>query len=65
MEGINLNSALAGVKTNSNPTSLTGAVSLKMLDKTMEMADTMNQSMVKMMENSVTPHLGGNIDLSL
>lgn len=65
MEGINLNSALAGVKINSNPTSLTGAVILKMLDKTMEMADTMNQSMVKMMENSVTPHLGGNIDLSL
>ena len=65
MEGINLNSALAGVKINYNPTSLTGAVSLKMLDKTMEMADTMNQSMVKMMENSVTPHLGGNIDLSL
>ena len=65
MEGINLNSALTGVTINSNPTSLTGAVSLKMLDKTMEMADTMNQSMVKMMENSVTPHLGGNIDLSL
>ena len=65
MEGINLNSALAGVKIKSNPTSLTGAVSLKMLDKTMEMADTMNQSMVKMMENSVTPHLGGNIDLSV
>lgn len=42
--------------------SLAYAVGVKMLDQNMEMSEAMNQQMIKMMENSVTPNLGGNID---
>lgn len=42
--------------------SLAYAVGVKMLDQSMEMNEAMNQQMVQMMENSVTPNLGGNID---
>lgn len=49
------------------------AVSMAMLQKTMHMdsttVDTLMQDMVKanksIMENSVTPHIGGNVDVSL
>ena len=56
---------MVGITNMLDQNGLMQQVGIKMLDKTMEMADTMNQSMVKMMENSVAPHLGGNIDLSL
>lgn len=45
--------------------SLSSATSLKMLDSTMELSQQMSQEMIKMMENSVTPYLGGNIDVSI
>lgn len=62
MNGIDMNSALMYVSANPSPNSIAGAVSIKMLDQTMEMSEEMNSEMIKMMENSVTPHLGGNID---
>lgn len=64
MEITALNSALnlyEAAPTNS----VSSATSLKMLDNTMEMTEQMSQEMIKMMENSVMPHLGGNIDVSI
>lgn len=43
--------------------SLAYAVGTTMLDKQLEMNETLNASMIRMMEQSVTPHLGGNIDV--
>lgn len=43
--------------------SLAYTVGLSMLDMNMELMETMNQQLLHAMEQSVTPHLGGNIDL--
>ena len=43
--------------------SVVQAVSVEMLDQAMEMNEAMNSQLISLMENSVTPHLGGNIDL--
>ncbi len=34
------------------------------LSKSLDNMETMGASMISMMENSVTPHIGGNIDIS-
>ncbi len=65
MDLMNIGSALSAVKAAPSPASLTGAVSMKMLDNTLDMNEQMNAGMVKMMENSVTPHIGGNLDVSV
>ena len=56
MDIANISSALSAVNA-SDPGSLASAVSLKMLDNSL--------SLTKMMENSVYPNLGGNIDVSV
>ena len=43
--------------------SLGQAVSIEMLDQTMKMNEAMNAQLIQMMEQSVTPHLGGNVDI--
>lgn len=43
--------------------SLAYAVGTAVLDNQLEMNEELNASMIKMMEQSVTPHLGGNIDV--
>ena len=43
--------------------SLPEMVSVAMLDKTMELNQQLNTEMIQAMEHSVTPHLGGNVDL--
>ena len=43
--------------------SLSEAVSIKMLDNAMALNESMNAQMVSMMEQSVNPNLGGNIDI--
>lgn len=45
--------------------SLAEAVSVKMLDQTMDMSEAMNTQLLQMMEQSVNPHLGGNLDIRL
>ena len=45
--------------------SVAQAVSVEMLDQTMEMSEAMNAQLISLMEQSVTPHLGGNIDIRL
>lgn len=65
MDIMNVNSALSAVQLSASSNKITGAVSMKMLDNTLEMNEAMNDSMIKMMENSVTPYLGGNFDMSV
>ena len=43
--------------------SLAYAVGTAVLDNQLEMNEGLNASMIRMMEQSVTPHLGGNIDV--
>lgn len=38
-------------------------VSVAMLDKTMELNQQLNTEMIQALEHSVTPHLGGNVDV--
>lgn len=60
----NVNSALSAINT-SEPSFLMESVGMKMLDKTLDTSASMNDSIIRMMENSVTPYLGGNIDVSV
>ena len=43
--------------------SLAYAVSTAVLDSQLEMNEVLNASLLQMMEQSVTPHLGGSIDV--
>ena len=43
--------------------SVAQAVSVEMLDQAMEMNEAMNSQLISMMEQSVNPNLGGNIDI--
>lgn len=65
MEIAAVSSALSAVQSYgpSMTGSISQAVSIKMLDQTMEMNEAMNSQLISLMEQSVTPHLGGNIDL--
>lgn len=65
MDMMNVSSALSAVQVTNSSNKVTSAVSLKMLDNTLNMNEAMNDSMIKMMENSVTPYLGSNFDMSI
>ncbi len=43
--------------------SIQSQVSVAMLDKTMELQEAMGENITKMMEQSVNPAVGGNIDI--
>lgn len=58
-----INSALHTIDTASSAGSMMNAVGIKMLDKTLELGEMQEQGMIQMMEQSVHPELGGNIDL--
>ena len=60
----NVSSALSAINA-SEPSSLMESVGVKMLDKSLDASVSMNDSMIRMMENSVTPYVGGNIDVSV
>lgn len=68
MDIANVSSALSAVSSYDIGSSVSGVslpevVSIAMLDKTMELNEQLNTQMVQALEHSVTPHLGGNIDL--
>ncbi len=68
MDIANVSSALNTVSSYNIGTSVSGVslqeyVGVAMLDKTMELNEQLNASMIQALERSVTPHLGGNIDL--
>lgn len=45
--------------------SVAQTVSIEMLGQAMEMSESMNCQLLSLMENSVTPHLGGTIDIRI
>ena len=48
-----------------DPGSLANAVSIKMLDNAISSNESLGVGLAKMMENSVYPNLGSNIDVSV
>lgn len=64
MQSSTVNSALSAVSQSASGTYVQD-VSIKMLDNAIDLNNTMAQGTIKMMENSVTPYLGGNIDISV
>ncbi|MFB1049902.1 YjfB family protein [Paraliobacillus sp. JSM ZJ581] len=54
---------IAALSTVMSQASLQQQVSLSVTNKTMEQAEVVNEGLIKMMEQSVTPHLGGSIDV--
>lgn len=61
-----VSSALSAVQSyGSYSGSLAQAVSVKMLDNAMEMNEAMNSQLISLMEQSVTPNLGANIDIRI
>ncbi len=62
-----VSSALSAVNSYA-PTSIGSvaqAVSVEMLDQAMTMNEAMNSQLISLMEQSVNPNLGGNIDLRI
>jgi hypothetical protein len=53
-----LSTAMSSIKTNND-------VGVLMLDKQLELMDTMGDSMVNALEKSVNPHIGGNFDMTV
>ena len=56
---------IGGVSTNISTTNVKNDVDLLMLKKSLDTLETSGDSLTKMMEASVNPHIGGNIDLSV
>lgn len=54
---------IAALSTSMALTDLQSQVGVAMLSKGLDTVEVLGDSMIKMMENSVTPHLGGNIDI--
>ena len=68
MDIANVSSALNTVSsynigTSVGAVSLPEGVSVAVLDMTMELNAQLNAQMTQLLEHSVTPHLGGNIDV--
>lgn len=56
---------IASLSTALSMTKLNNDIGVLMLGKQLDTAEAMGDSMIKLMEQSVTPHLGGNIDISV
>lgn len=63
MDMININSALSSVQQYDSINSVPAEASMMMLNHVMESNAVMSNSMLHMMELSVNPHIGSNIDL--
>lgn len=68
MDIAGLSSALSTVSSydigsSTDPVTLQEDVGIAMLGKSLDMTQTLGTGMVQMMEHSVTPNLGNNIDL--
>ena len=65
MDGISgISSPALSDLTKAQPQTMASEVGTVMLGKSLELMQTMGDSMTKMMEQSVTPHIGGNIDFT-
>ena len=56
---------IASLSTALSMTNLNGDIGVLMLSKQLDAVETMGDSMIKIMEQSAAPHLGGNIDISV
>ena len=56
---------IASLSTALSMSQLNSDIGVLMLSKQMDTMEVMGDSMIKLMEQSVTPHLGGNIDVSI
>ena len=56
---------IASLSTALSTTQLQNDVGVLVLGKQLDTVEVMGDSMIKMMEQSVNPHLGANIDISI
>ncbi len=56
---------IASLSTALSTTQLQNDVGVLMLSKQLDTVEVMSDSMIKMMEQSVNPNLGANIDISI
>ncbi len=56
---------IASLSTALSMSKLNNDIGILMLGKQLDNAEMMGESMVKIMEQSATPHLGQNIDISV
>ena len=56
---------IAALSTALSMANVSNDVGVLMLSKQLDSMEDMGASMAKLMEQSVTPHLGGNIDISV
>lgn len=56
---------IAALSTGMNILDVNTDAGVLMLSKNLDLIETMGDGMVKMMEQSVAPHLGANIDISI
>ncbi len=56
---------IAALSMSLNQINTSSEVGVAMLSKALETQETMGAEMVKMMEQSVNPHIGANIDVSV
>ena len=64
MEIAGVSSALSALNA-STPSTMSNAVSMKMLGNALDMSEKMSEGLTKMMELSVNPNIGSNIDISV
>ena len=62
MDLMNVSAALSTV-TSAEPNTMSSVVGLKMLDNALDMNAVMSDELTKMMELSVNPDIGSNIDV--
>ena len=63
MDGLSM--SIASLSTDMAMSKTMAAVSTAVVKKNMDMEEAMGAGMVKMMENSVTPNLGANLDMRI
>ncbi|MCI8681412.1 MAG: putative motility protein [Lachnospiraceae bacterium] len=56
---------IASLSTALSMTQVNNDVGTIMLSKQLDTMENMGDSMIKLMEQSVNPHVGGNIDISI
>jgi len=56
---------IAALSMSMNQASFVNEFGAAMLSKSLDSMEEMGDSMIKMMESSVTPHLGQNLDISI
>jgi hypothetical protein len=56
---------IASISTAMSMADLQTDIGIAVLSKSMDSMETMGEGMKKILESSVTPHIGGNVDVSV